>query len=331
MAALSDVDAVPVLVDTDENTPSFDPGKELNMNTPILPLDAMDRIADDFQGRMGFYVEDLDTGAVHRCNADRRFPTASVIKIAVMVELFGQVEAGELSLNERRRLEGDICGSGSGTLSLMVDHPELSLRDYCRMMISISDNSATDFLMGVVGLDRINATVEELGYHNIRASKTMGQFHYAMCHLEHLPCTPENDQLYAERMASGGKDYGSVSFGDSLENNVAAPEELADLLKRLHRGELVSLQASADMIAMLKLCNDRRMICRDLAREVEIAHKSGSSGRIKGNAGIVYLPTGPLVVSAFALADDDGVDGGAAIADLSRQAVEALSPDSLAG
>ena len=300
------------------------------MKTGPFPGDAMERIAAEYQGRMGFYVEDLNSGAVHQYNAEQRFPTASVIKIAVLVELFRQVEEGKLSLDERRRLEGDIAMHGSGTLSLMGDGPELSLKDYCRMMITISDNSATDFLMGVVGLASINATLDELGYANIRASMTMGQYHFAMAHMEHLPCTPENEKLFAERMASGAKDYNSVSFSDSLKNNVAAPGELADLLKRLQGGEIVSETASIGMIEILKLCKDRRMIKRDLDAAVEIAHKSGSSGRIKGNAGIVFLPTGPLVIAAFALASSDEVNGGDAIADVSRLAIAALSPDSIA-
>ncbi len=296
----------------------------------LLPTTEIDQIPTNFQGRMGYHIEDLNTGTIHQHNATQRFPTASVIKIAVMLELYTQVNQGRHTLDDRHRLEGDIATHGSGTLSILKDAPELTLRDFCRIMITVSDNSATDFLMNLLSLDAINATLDELGYSNIRASMTMGQYHFGMAHMEHLPCTPENEELFNKRMAEGAKDYNSVSFSDSLKNNVASPAELVDLLKRLQRGELVSPQASADMIDMLKLCNDRRMLNRDLDRSVEIAHKSGSSGRIKGNAGIVYLPSGPLVIATFALASNDEVNGGDAIGDVSRRAIEALSPECIA-
>ena len=113
-----------------------------------LPTAACDQIAADFRGRIGFYIEDLTTGITHEYNADQRFPTASVCKVPVMIELFHQAETGNLSLDDRHRLHGDISTHGSGMLKLMEDEPELTLRDYCRLMISISDNMATDFLLG---------------------------------------------------------------------------------------------------------------------------------------------------------------------------------------
>ena len=83
------------------------------------------------------------------------------------------------------------------------------------------------------------------------------------------------------------------------------------------------------MIELLKTAKDRRMIRRDLDSNLSIAHKYGSSGRIKGDVGIVFLPTGPLIISAFALAADDDARGDTAIAEISRAAVQAFSPASI--
>jgi hypothetical protein len=79
---------------------------------------------------------------------------------------------------------------------------------------------------------------------------------------------------------------------------------------------------------MLGLAANRDMIPRYLDPGVDIAHKFGSSGRIKADVGIVYLPGGPLVVSAFALAAA-AADGAAAIAELTRLAAGALAPASV--
>ena len=71
--------------------------------TMLLPREAIDRLAAGFDGRFGFYIEDLQSGVCHAGRADERFPTASVCKITVLIELFRQVEKGELALDERRR------------------------------------------------------------------------------------------------------------------------------------------------------------------------------------------------------------------------------------
>jgi len=84
----------------------------------------MDELAAEFEGRMGFYVEDLESGSAHQYCAAERFPTASVCKVCVMVELFGQVVAGTRSLDDRHRLTGSFSGHGSGALKWALDGPE---------------------------------------------------------------------------------------------------------------------------------------------------------------------------------------------------------------
>ena len=277
---------------------------------------------------MGFYVEDLDSRVAHGYCADERFPTASVCKVCVMVELFRQVAEGARTLDDRHRLSGSISRHGSGTLKWAVNGPELSLRDYCRLMMSISDNVATDVLIGLLGLDAINATMQTLGYPNLHTGATLTRFHYAMAGMADAPGSLENDRQKMERIHARGIARDCMSFADDPANNLAAPGEMGSLLGRLYRGEIIDADASEGMIEMLGLAADRQMIPRYLNADVDTAHKFGSSGRIKADVGIVYLPGGPLVVSAFALAADEA-DGAKAIAELTRQAVGALAPASL--
>ena len=82
-----------------------------------LPQREIEALGAAFDGRFGFYAEDLASGAAAAVNAGRRFPTASVCKVPVMVELFRQAAAGELSLSDRRRLAGPISTHGSGGVS----------------------------------------------------------------------------------------------------------------------------------------------------------------------------------------------------------------------
>ena len=295
-----------------------------------FPASEMDAVAREFDGRMGFYFEDLSTGEAHEYAASRRYPTASVCKITVMAELFRQDAEGILSLDDRRRLEDRYSAHGSGQLKLMQDEPEITLRDYCRMMIAISDNMATDLLMETVGIANINAFLDRLGCRNTRTSVTMGRYHYRMTYQDDLPTNRANDALQAEASAAGANDYKSISYSDSLENNVAAPGEMGSIMKRMHEGTLVGPEASSEMLEMMKEARDLRMIRRDLPREIVVAQKSGSSGRIKGNVGIVYLPSGPMIVSAFATADSNDVRADEAIAEVCRLAYSAFCPEVLA-
>lgn len=244
-----------------------------------------------------------------------------------MAELFRQDSKGILSLDDRKRLEDRYSTHGSGHLKLMQDEPEFSLRDYCRMMITVSDNVATDLLMETVGIANINEFLDELDCPNTRTSVSMGRYHYRMTYQDDLPTNRSNDMLQAAASASGANDYGSVSYSDSLDNNVASPAEMASIMKRMYRGELVSPQASREMLDMMQTARDERMIRRYLPRDIAAAHKSGSSGRIKGNVGIVYLPSGPMIVSAFATANGNDARGDAAIAEVCKLAYAAFCPE----
>lgn len=294
-----------------------------------FPTAEMDAIAKNFDGRMGFYLEEVTTGETHEYAADQRYPTASVCKVTVMAEMFRQDAEGILSLSDRKRLEDRYSTHGSGQLKLMQDQPEISLLDYCRMMITISDNMATDLLMETVGLDNINAFLDELGYPNTRTSVTMGRNHYRMTYHDDLPTNRAGDEIQTKASAEGANDYKSISYSDSLDNNVASPAEMADFLKRLYSGELVSREASTHMLKIMENARELRMIRRYLPSEIVVSQKSGSSGRIKGNMGIVHLPSGPMIIAGFATANSNDVPADLPIAEVCRLAYSAYSPDVL--
>ena len=303
----------------------------------VFPVAEMDRVGEEFDGRFGIYVEELNSGATYGYCDNERFPTASVCKVTVMMELFRQAEAGHLSLDDLRRFKGDaICRGGSQVLDGTQDAPELTLRDYCRLMITVSDNTATDFLMGVlveaVGEEAVNAMLDDMGYTQTRTPVTMGRYHYRMAGLgDEVPTCPENDELQRKSSQAHGHDYESLSYTDSPANNVAAPREMAEMLKKIHHGQMLSARSSEEMLDMLKDGRDRRMIPRYIKPEITIAHKYGSSGIIKGNVGIIYLPAGPLVVAGFALGrpGNNAELGSVAIARVTRLSAAVFSPESL--
>lgn len=149
-----------------------------------------------------------------------------------------------------------------------------------------------------------------------------------MFDLAHLPPSFESDELVAAKFRSEGINHATVSFSDSLENNVSSPADMGSLLERLDRGEVVSPAASESMVDLLKECQDRQKIARHLKPGVAVAHKGGSSGRIKADAGVGYLPSDPLVIAVFAkdvTAEPYAQDASVEVA---RVAVGAVSPES---
>ncbi len=298
-----------------------------------FPVDELDELAHNTPGRSGFYIEDLNTGARYERSADDLFPTASICKVPVMVELFRQVEEGMISFDDRRRLPPNTSRQfATGHLRLLWDEPELTLRDYARLMIQVTDDMATDALMEVVGLDGVNETMDRMGLTNTRVTMDMGRWHYTMVDMGVEPVSVENDRRAGAIVRAGMTNDASLSYQGSLQNNVTTPREMGTILRMLHEGKVVSPAASSAMIALLKGTQSRTRIPHHVSPDVAIAHKTGGSGRIKGDVGILYLPSGPLIVSALAITDrrEDGHIGADAIAQATRLAVGVLSPESLA-
>jgi beta-lactamase class A len=296
------------------------------------PQTQMNAICESVRGLFGFYIEDLTTGLTYERNVADLFPTASICKVPVLIELFRRVEEGTLSLDDRRRLPRDTSRQfATGNLSLLWDEPEISLRDHARLMIHVTDDMATDVLMEVVGLDKVNETMDRLGFANTCVTMNMSRWHYTMVDMGEEPINPENDKRAGALMRAGEENNAAVSYQGSLDNNVTAPREMASILRRLYEGQIISAQASTDMIELLKGGISRTRIPKFISPDIEIAHKTGGSGRIKGDVGILYLPTGPLIISGLALTDHrrDGNAGADAIAEGARLAVETLSPESV--
>ena len=294
-----------------------------------FPSSGMNAVAGKVPGRAGFFVKDLETGLQCEYNADEPLPTASTIKVAALIEVFRRAGEGLLSLDDRHRVPRNVSTQGTGVLSLTRDDPELTVRDFCRLMMAVSDNAATDTLVGLVTPGAINATMEALGFHHTRLPMPIGVWHYLMDGIT-APPSRENDELKRTGELGGDGDR-DLPFASSLDNNVASARDLGRMMEMMHRGKILSPDASAQMLEMMKKSTDPDRIRQYLKPEIEVARKNGGSGRIKADAGVVYLPSGPLVIAALVTTDrrEDGQIGMDAIGEISRLAFETLSPESV--
>ena len=115
------------------------------------------------RGSMGVAAKDLTTGKSVFVNADLPFPTASVIKVAVMVEVFHQAAEGRLRRDETLTLEESSKVGGSGVLLRLHGGLQLTINDLLDLMMTVSDNTATNMLIGKVGTPNVDARLESYG------------------------------------------------------------------------------------------------------------------------------------------------------------------------
>ena len=129
--------------------------------------------AEAFDGKLGVSVKHLGLGEAASLNGDELFPTASVFKVPVIVELYRQVDAGAISLDEKVTLLERDKVPGSGILKELSEGLVLSIQDLVELMMILSDNTATDLVVETVGVENINANLRRLG---LDGTPLLGQF-----------------------------------------------------------------------------------------------------------------------------------------------------------
>jgi len=230
------------------------------------------------KGDVSVAVKHLETGESFLHRPDEAMPTASLIKLAVLVELFRQVETGDVRLDEPVTLKEDDKVPGSGVLTPHFSAgTQLPLETAARLMIVYSDNTATNLVLDRIGLPSVAATMESLG----------------------LPNTKINAKVY-RRDTSIALDR-SEQFG--LGSTTA--RETLTLLERLHLRTLVSEPACNRMLQHLTACEDRSKLVRLLPEDVKVAHKSGAVNDIRCDAGILETSAGPIAICVLTARNED--------------------------
>lgn len=237
-----------------------------------------------FAGRVSLYAKNLDSGATYALRADEPVRTASTIKLAIMIECFAEAAEGKLKLTEPLTLTHGEKVSGSGILEDLSDGDRLPIRDMIDLMIVLSDNTATNLILNRIGGNAVNARMAKLGLTQTRVMrKILG------------------DRNDLKPVPTGITDEGAKPENKKWGIGRSSPHEMVMLLEKLYRGELVSRDASQEMIAILKKQRDLDDMGRDM-KDVEIAHKTGALDALRSDVGIIYSKRGPI---AMAITVDD--------------------------
>jgi beta-lactamase class A len=134
---------------------------------------AVEGLVADFSGTLGLWAKSLDTGEVLLYRSEESFPPASTIKVPVLYEVFRQAGEGRFSLTDPLLLEADDVVGGSGILKDLTPGLTLPVRDLATLMIVVSDNTATNMLIDLVGADAVNGSCERLGLTSTRLENRM--------------------------------------------------------------------------------------------------------------------------------------------------------------
>jgi beta-lactamase class A len=242
----------------------------------------------NLDGVLGVAILDLSTGQKYLLHADEAMPTASSIKIAILAELYRQAQQGKLKLEDLYTLQrSDIVGGSGIAEALTPGVTRLTIRDVAALMISVSDNSATNIIIDRVGMENVNELLDSLGLTHTRLRRKMMDL----------------------KAASQGRE------------NIATPREMMMLLEDLYRGKVLNKQYLEDFFKLLSI-HKESYIPRELPEDLKVANKPGELEGVRNDSGIVFTGNRPYAISVMTTYLRRERDGGDAIIRISNAAYQ---------
>ena len=223
-------------------------------------LQAIESEMESIPGHVGFYYKNLVTGFEYGVREDEIYFAASVIKFPLLLHVLQRAAKGEISLSQKLTVENHEKVPSCGALNQFTDAVEVDIRTLCRLMIVISDNTATNKLLQFCGFEDTNAAFRAMGLEKTVARRVMF-------------------------------DYEAAARG--LQNTIC-PKEIGMLLERLYRKEFVDADVSQYAIDIL-LDQQIGHKLEGKITDVAIAHKTGEDDRLSNDVGIVYAKE-PFVI-----------------------------------
>ena len=211
-------------------------------------------------GHLGFYYKNLVTGREYGVGEEEIYSAASVIKFPLFLHILAECEKGEMSLDDLIETSEEDKVPGCGALYLFTGRVKADIRTLCRLMICISDNTATNRLIEHCGFEAIEEGFAAMGLEKTRIRRLL---------------------FDAESAAKGVR-------------NTISPKELGLLFERLYKGEFVSREVSDYALDVLLDQQIGHKLCGKL-EDVAVAHKTGEDSGLSNDLGIVYADK-PFVI-----------------------------------
>jgi D-alanyl-D-alanine carboxypeptidase (penicillin-binding protein 5/6) len=226
-------------------------------------------LIESHRGDVSVIIKNLETGETYSHNPEAVMPTASLIKFPILIELYRQAEAGSLGLDKMITLRQEDKVPGSG---ILTEHFEIGtqipLVTAARLMITYSDNTATNLVLDQIGLSSTAQTMAEFG----------------------LPETQVHSKVF--RRDSSIQPARSQRYG--LGSTTA--KDMLSLLERLHQRTLLKPESCEAILGHLATCDDRSKLVRRLPSSVKSFHKTGAVNECRTDAGLFKTPAGTLAM-----------------------------------
>lgn len=252
----------------------------------------VDEMAERFDGVMGVAIVDLTDGRSVLKNADHLFPTASSIKIAILLELYRQEQQARGGTPGKAKLNGtysfdakDVVDGSQIMTGLTSGVTHLTNRDLAQFTVAVSDNAAANVLIDRVGMQNVNATLRNLGL-----TKTM---------------------LRRKMM--------DVAAAKRGEENVSTPQEMTRLLEAIYKGKALDEELTDALMKQLSTKKES-YIPRRLPLDVPVANKPGDLDGVRTDSGIVFAKNRPFAISVMTAYDRDERAAENVIAELALEA-----------
>lgn len=235
----------------------------------LIFLDDIRRKMDNIPGHTGFYYLNLVSGTEYGVREDEVFGAASVIKLPLFLHVLSECAAGHCAMSDKLMVtDADkvpICGA----LTLFTGDVEADIHTLCNLMISISDNTATNKLIDHFSIPGVQSGFAALGLEKTQLTR----------------------KLFDREASRRGL------------RNVICPKEIGHLLAMIYRNEFINEAVCKEAIDTLLLQQVDHKLNGRICGEVNIAHKTGEDDHLSNDVGIVYAPQ-PFVI-CFAGHDTD--------------------------
>lgn len=248
----------------------------LNGNKELSGLKTdLERRSRTSSGEVSLCLYDYATGEQIEINGRKPLYPASMIKTLLLLAALEQVEQGELSLDQvyivtqKDKYAGDTPVTGSGIIQFAAAETGYTLEQLLSLMVSVSDNVATNILFDLVGPGRVNAVARELSLENTSFTRKM------------------------------------YDLESPLPSNVSTARDLTRILTALKNREIAGEELSNKGIQMMVETTDKERIGRMIKDRVVVANKVGTVSEVIGDMALIYFPHRPPVALTIVVANPD--------------------------
>lgn len=244
------------------------------MTNPV-PFKKIEELVQGIDGTGAVVIKDLSSPHRFAILEDEVFPIASLIKLAILWELFARIEKGEISLSDSHVLrESDKVG-GFGVLKELHEGLTLTIEDIAKLMIILSDNVATNILIDKLGMEAINETSQLLGLKDTKLERKM---------------------MDADAKARGLDNYSTAA-------------DVARILELYVTSDLLSKESRNKMIDIMKRQQCNNKFPRFLPEDYQLAHKTGDLPGIEHDAAIFDFTNRKVIAVVLTKNLKDNEDG----------------------